>query len=119
MIYISEAHATDDRRPVGYAQELGISEHKNYGERCTTAKMLMENKELTIPCLIDGMDNKVNEAYQAQPDRIYVVRTDGKIAIAAAQGPWGFAPALKQTEAWLKELKTSGEQPPLEGADDK
>ena len=78
-----------------------------------TASMLISDKELTIPCLVDDMDNTANKAYQAHPDRIYVVRTDGRIAIAAAQGPFGFAPALRDTQVWLEQLKRNGEEPPL------
>ncbi len=44
MVYISEAHAVDDRHPVSYAKELGIMEHKTYGERCTTADRLFKDK---------------------------------------------------------------------------
>ncbi len=111
MVYINEAHAADGRRPVGYAREKGITEHDDYTERCTTAQMLIDDKSLTLPCLIDGMDNKVNEAYHAWPDRIFLVRTDGRLAVAADRGPWGFQPALKATEAWLKEFRANGQEP--------
>ncbi len=118
MIYIKEAHAADGRRPVGYAKELGITEHDNYKERCTTAEMLFKNKELTIPCLVDSMDDKTNKDYSAYPDRIFLVRKDGKLAVAAARGPWGFSPALKETQAWLAEFKESGKEPELKDSKD-
>ena len=59
------------------------------------------------------MDNKVNEAYRAQPDRIFLVRSDGKLGVAGAPGPWGFEPALEQVADWLAELKEHGVEPPL------
>jgi hypothetical protein len=113
LVYISEAHALDDRSPVPYAEELGIREHKTYGERCTTAGRLMKDKKLTIPCLVDNMDGATEKAYKAWPDRIFLVRTDGKLAVAAKRGPWGFKPALKETGDWLAQLKKTGKQPPL------
>lgn len=113
MVYINEAHAADGSWPVPYAKEKGINEHTNYGERCTTAQMLLDEKKLTIPCIIDGMDNKVNEAYKAHPDRVFLVRKDGKLAVAAARGPWGFKPGLTATEEWLAEFKDTGEEPEL------
>ena len=45
-----------------------------------------------IPTLVDGMDNKVNRAYAAGPDRLYLVGRGGKIAYQSARGPWGFKP---------------------------
>ncbi len=113
IVYISEAHAMDDRSPVGYAKELGIKEHKTYGERCSVADRLTKDKKLTIPCLIDGMDNAVEKHYKAWPDRIYLVRKDGKLAVAAKRGPWGFGPALKSTGKWLAAYKETGVEPDI------
>lgn len=118
MVYINEAHAADGRRPVGYAKEKGITEHDDYEERCTTAQMLIDDETLTIPCLIDGMDNKVNKSYSAWPDRIFLVRTDGKLAVAANRGPWGFKPGLTASNDWLKEFSDSGKEPELPTADE-
>lgn len=113
IVYIREAHAADGERPVEYAKELGITEHTTYGQRCETAERLIKDKELSIPCLIDDLDDSVNEAYSAYPDRIFVVRTDGRLAIAAARGPRGFAPALKDARAWLAEYQETGIEPEL------
>jgi hypothetical protein len=118
MVYINEAHAADGRSPVKYAKEKGITEHDDYGERCVTAQMLMDDETLTIPCLIDGMDNKVNQSYSAWPDRIFLVRTDGKLAVAADRGPWGFKPGLSASDEWLKEFSESGKEPELPAAKD-
>ncbi len=53
-----------------------------------------------MPTLLDKTDNKVNRAYAAWPDRLYVVGTNGKIAYQGAQGPKGFK--VKEVEDWLK-----------------
>ena len=113
VVYISEAHAVDDRRPVGYAEELGIKEHQNYGERCTVADRLFKDKKLTMPCLIDGMDNAVEEQYHGFPDRVFLVRTDGVLAVAGKRGPWGFKPGLKAAQTWLAQYKKTGQEPEL------
>lgn len=115
MIYIREAHAADGTWPVGYAKEKGITEHKDYGQRCETAERLLNDENLTIPCIIDGMDNAVNEAYSAWPDRVFLVRTDGRLAVAADRGPWGFKPGVDAAKAWLAEYKATGVEPPLPG----
>jgi hypothetical protein len=113
LVYITEAHAADSNRAVGYAKEKDINQHKNYGERCTTAEMLMNDKSLTMPTLIDGMDNAVNKAYSAHPDRVFLVRSDGRLAVAADRGPFGFKPALEKTSEWLAEFKKNGKEPEL------
>jgi Iodothyronine deiodinase len=114
LIYIREAHAADGDWPMPLAKEKGILEHTDYEARCTTAKMLLDDKSLTIPTLIDGMDNKVNETWQAWPDRIFLVRSDGRLAVAAGPGPSGFAPALDKTADWLKSYRESGTEPELD-----
>jgi hypothetical protein len=116
IVYINEAHAADGRRPVGYAKEKGIKEHTNFGERCEVAERLVKDKELTIPCLVDGMDNEVGKAYKGWPDRVYVVRKDGMLGVASKRGPWGFAPALEETEKWLAEYKKTGKEPAVAAA---
>ena len=110
LVYINEAHAADSDWSVGYAEELNINEHKNYGERCGVAQKLLTDKNLSIPTVIDGMDNKVNQAYKAWPDRVFVVGTDGKLGVAAKRGPFGFAPAIEQAGDWLAEFKKSGKE---------
>ena len=108
IVYITEAHAADSNRPVPYAEEKGIVEHTSYEHRCTTAELMMVDERVTIPCIIDRMDNKVNEAYSAWPDRVYVIRTDGRLAVAGSRGPWGFEPAVEETARWLAEFKERG-----------
>ncbi len=113
IVYIKEAHAADGRRPVGYAKEKGIKQHTNFGERCAVAERLVKEKKLTIPCLIDNMDDKANKAYQAYPDRVFLIRKDGRLAVAGDRGPWGFAPGIKAAKKWLEEFDASGKEPPI------
>jgi hypothetical protein len=113
LVYINEAHAADGQRPVPYAKQMGIKEHHSVEDRCSTAKMLLDSKELTIPTLTDEMDDAVNKAYAAFPDRIYLVRSDGRLAVAASRGPAGFAPALTDSKEWLAQFKKSGREPEL------
>ena len=114
LVYINEAHAADGRSMQRIGKDLGVFEHKDYGERCEVAGRMLSDKKLTIPTVIDGMDNKVGEAYSAWPDRIYVVRKDGTLGVASGRGPWGFVPALEQTGEWLAEFKKSGKELELE-----
>ena len=56
--------------------------------------------ELTIPCVVDEMDNHVDNAYAAWPERLFIIGADGTVAYAGAQGPWGFDPA--DIKRWLR-----------------
>jgi hypothetical protein len=113
LVYINEAHAADGHSPVPYAKQMGIMEHNSVEDRCSTAKMLLDSKALTIPTLTDEMDDAVNKAYAAFPDRIYLVRSDGRLAVIAGRGPAGFAPALKESKKWMAQFKDSGREPDL------
>ena len=117
IVYINEAHAADSEWSVPYAEEKSLKEHTSYKDRCSSAELLLMDNSLTIPCIIDGMDNQANLAFAAWPDRIFVVRTDGVLAVAGNQGPWGFVPALEETEAWLASFKSSGKEPDIKVKD--
>lgn len=45
-----------------------------------------------IPALVDEMDDAVNRAYAAQPDRLYLIGADGRVAWKCGKGPQGFDP---------------------------
>lgn len=113
LVYIKEAHALDSSWPVGYAKEMGIKQHKTYGERCSVANKLLSDKNLHIPTLADDMDDTANKAYKGWPDRLFVIRKDGKLAVAAKRGPWGYKPAIDATKAWLASYKETGKEPPI------
>jgi len=100
---------------VPYAVEKGITQHKNYGERCSVAQMLVKDKNLSIPAIIEKMDNRVAEAYDAFPNRAFLVRKDGRLGVAAKPGPRGYAPALREVKEWLAQYKTTGKEPQLPG----
>ena len=61
-----------------------------------------EGLKISIPIVIDNMDDKVEQAYAGWPDRIYIIGTDGKVVFRGRPGPAGFRP--DEAEAALKEL---------------
>ena len=110
VVYVREAHAADSSWPVPYAKELNITEPKEYEERCGVAERLVKEGKLTIPCLIDGMDNAVNDLYKGHPTRIFLIRKDGKLGVAGSPGPFGLMPSMEAAEKWLKEYKSTGKE---------
>jgi hypothetical protein len=105
VVYIKEAHPSDGwAMPANERQGISIPDPKNYDERVKVADRACSTLRIKLPCLVDGMDNAVNRAYSAWPDRVYVVDRDGKIAVKAEQGPRGFGPGVEQTREWLSKL---------------
>jgi hypothetical protein len=47
---------------------------------------------MTAPIYLDGMDNAVEKAFGAWPERLFVVGVDGRIAYQGDKGPYGFKP---------------------------
>jgi Iodothyronine deiodinase len=66
---------------------------KDWNERQSVAQACCRKLNLSIPCVVDTIDNTVDNLYAAWPERIFVIGSDGKIAYAGKQGPWGFKPA--------------------------
>ena len=55
---------------------------------------------LTTPIRIDGMENDADRAYNAWPERLYVVSEEGRIVYQGGKGPYGFKP--EELEAFLE-----------------
>jgi len=104
MVYITEAHPSDGWQ-VGMNTREGIvfEQPKTLDERVKIATTMCTKLKIKLPPLVDALDNKVNKAYNAAPDRLYLIGVDGKIAFQGARGPWGFK-AGELKEAIEKEL---------------
>lgn len=94
VIYIREAHAIDGPSPMGGADGSPIVEGAtSWEERAGVAKVCFAKLDLEgVPVLIDDIDDTVNEAYEASPDRLFLVGKDGKVAYRSGLGPFGFLP---------------------------
>lgn len=61
--------------------------------RSEIAQVCALKLELSIPTLIDDMENSTDRKYYALPDRLYLVGRDGKVAYRGGPGPFGFVAA--------------------------
>jgi len=105
LVYIKEAHPSNARATGRNARaDISVPDHRNYDERAEVAQTSCAYLKISMPTLVDTMDDKTNLAYGAWPDRIYAVDLDGKIAIAAKPGPRGFKPGVEAVSKWLAEL---------------
>lgn len=93
MVYIREAHALDSRSPMGGSGNPILEDPVNLAERKAVASVCLTKLDLQgIPALVDKIDDEVNRAYSAWPDRLYLVGTDGRVAYKGGRGPFGFKP---------------------------
>jgi alkylhydroperoxidase family enzyme len=92
-IYVREAHPSDgwrmesnDRAGVCFAQP------RTTPERIAVATKCCQALKITMPLLIDKIDDRVGHLYSGMPDRLYVVGKDGRVVYKAGRGPFGFNP---------------------------
>jgi hypothetical protein len=84
---------------------------KDLNERIILATQCVSQYKFTMPMVIDGMEGKVNRAYQAAPVRVTVVDVDGKVAFYAGRGPFDFR--IPPVERTLRKLAAhKGHMPP-------
>ena len=103
IAYIREAHPNLLKE----GNKTGIvGRPKTFDERVILATECVTQYKFTIPMVIDGMDGKVNDDYQAAPVRVTVVDIDGKVVFYAGKGPRDFK--LPPVERTLKKLIAHG-----------
>src|SRR5262245_52566686 len=96
-----EAHPSDGWTMKQNEKEgIRIKQAKEYEDRVKAAGECIKDLKLTIPMLVDDMDNAAQKAYGGWPDRLYVIAKDGKVAYRGDLGPKGFKVA--DAEAALK-----------------
>jgi len=101
VVYIREAHPTDGWQvPQNEREKILFEQPTVIDDRQQIAEQMCSVLKLTLPTVIDGLDDKVNQAYAAWPDRLYLVGRDGKIAFKGGMGPQGFRPG--ELEAAIK-----------------
>ncbi len=86
-VYIREAHAIDGPRP---SRTVQIKQPTTDEEREAVATNCAEAIDLRIPLLIDDIEDTVMKAYDAWPDRLFIINSDGRISYRGGRGPGGF-----------------------------
>ncbi len=61
-------------------------------ERTEVAEACSLGLELELPVLVDEMNDDVMKAYNALPERLYLIDRDGKVAYQGGIGPVMFMP---------------------------
>ena len=91
VVYVQEAHPTDGWQVESNVQESVLfRQHRSYGERESVAQSCSVDLRIDLPIIIEEMDNAVDEAYGAAPERLYLVGVDGRVAYHGGAGPHFF-----------------------------
>lgn len=93
LIYVREAHPSDgwwmqSNQRVG----INLKQPTAYGERRAIAENCQKHLALSIPFLVDTVDDQVGSTYSGMPNRLYIVDQQGRIAFKNGRGPFGFHP---------------------------
>jgi len=92
-VYIREAHPREGWIiSENVRSGLAVREPTTDEERSEVASMCASNLRMEMPMVVDGIDNAVASAYGGWPDRLYLIRQDGRIAYQGGEGPFGFKP---------------------------
>ena len=103
VVYIQEAHPIDAwQDDDNLKDDVLVKSTTTEEERAEIAGICLAKLSIELPALVDDPDNRVERAYTAWPDRLYVIDRDGRVAYKSAAGPFGFKPAA--VEEALKRL---------------
>ena len=102
VVYIREIHPTDGWQVKENERDAVVfRQHRTLDERVEVGQACMLKLALEMPALVDEMDDAVSRAYNAVPERLYLVGTDGRIAYKGGVGPMFFQP-----DEWADAIET-------------
>jgi hypothetical protein len=92
-VYVREAHPIDGWR-MSSNDKAGISvnQPRDLDEKTAVADKCCSTLQMTIPLLVDELNDKVGHTYSGMPDRLYLLDTEGRVVYKSGRGPFGFKP---------------------------
>ena len=86
LVYTREAHPSDGGRPSGTVR---LPQTRTLPERRAAATLCVSALRLTMPILLDDLDDRLAGAFDALPHRVFVLTPGGRVAWRSAKGPRG------------------------------
>lgn len=106
-VYVREAHPIDGwRMPSNDKAGVAFAQPKTFEERTQVAAVCCEKLKITMPLLVDDLDDRVGHLYSGMPDRLYLIDRAGKIAYKGGRGPFGFKPGELEQAIILNSLES-------------
>jgi hypothetical protein len=78
--------------PANLEEGVLLAQHRTLDDRFAAAREGVRRLGLTMPVLVDGMDDAVSHAFAAWPERLYVAEHGGRLAYVGGPGPFEFDP---------------------------
>lgn len=92
-VYVREAHPTDGWRMASNDEsKVTVAQPRSFGERVTVADRCAAALKMTMPLLVDTLDDRAGHAYSGMPSRLYLINRAGAVAYQSGRGPFGFKP---------------------------
>ncbi len=93
VVYIAEAHAVDGwQMDANEAEGIRVPQPTTWAARIAVATRCAEQLGLSIPTLVDGMDDAALRAFAAWPERLFVADAAGRLRYCGGPGPFDFKP---------------------------
>jgi Iodothyronine deiodinase len=93
VVYIREAHPEDGWvLTSNRADDIAVTDPTSDMERSEVAASCGLRLSISMPMLLDTVDDEVARQYGGWPDRLYLVGRGGRIAFQGGEGPFGFKP---------------------------
>ena len=94
VVYTREAHPANPDQTAENAgwkviEDTVFYQPETYEERRKLAETACTFWELPIPALVDTMEPSIGNTYNAFPNRVYLLDTEGRIAYRGVKGPRG------------------------------
>jgi hypothetical protein len=75
---------SNDKAGIAFAQPQSDAERTAVAGKCCKALAM------SIPLVVDGIDDRVGNLYSGMPDRLYLIDADGRVVYKGGRGPFGF-----------------------------
>lgn len=102
LVYVREAHPTDGW--VMPNNQFQIRQPQSVEERRKVAQAFADKLKVSIPILVDSIDDQVERTYACWPNRMYILDADGKIADKGSAGPGGVSGSARKAASILDKL---------------
>ncbi len=80
LVYTKEAHPVDGHvAGINRREGIEVPQHVSFEKRLECAKICRRKMNLKAMVLVDGIDNKITEAYGGHPNRGFVIDADGMV----------------------------------------
>jgi hypothetical protein len=102
LVYTSEAHPEDGWQvKINHTQNIVYDQPTGIEDRAAIAVDCIRSRGISMPVVVDDMDNTVNKLYSGSPERLYLINADGIVQHRSPPGPF----KLNVIEAWYEALR--------------